>query len=105
MSAAVPLVNLVRQRPSVNLAPLTGTFTQATLRQLIHSERAKELAGEGTRWFDILRWGLMDNQAGIDDLKTRDADFANFRLGVSKLLPIPQRDIDIDAGIKQNPGY
>jgi len=105
MSAAVPLVNLVRQRPSVNLAPLTGTFTQASLRQLIRSERAKELAGEGTRWFDILRWGLMDNQAGIDDLKTRDADFVNFRLGVSKLLPIPQRDIDIDAGIKQNPGY
>ena len=105
VSAAVPLVNLVRQRPSVNLAPLTGTFTQATLRQLIRSERAKELAGEGTRWFDILRWGLMDNQAGIDELKTRDADFVNFRLGVSKLLPIPQRDIDIDAGIKQNPGY
>jgi len=105
MSAAVPLVNLVRQRPSVNLAPLTGTFTQATLRQLIRSERAKELAGEGTRWYDILRWGLMDNQAGIDELKARDGDFTNFRLGISKLLPIPQRDIDIDPGIKQNPGY
>ncbi|MDB5234962.1 MAG: hypothetical protein JWR44_1955 [Hymenobacter sp.] len=105
MSAAVPLVNLVRQRPSVNLAPLTGTFSQTALRQLIRSERAKELAGEGTRWFDILRWGLMDNQAGIDDLKTRDVDFVNFRLGISKLLPIPQRDIDIDPGVKQNPGY
>ncbi|MCC3154413.1 RagB/SusD family nutrient uptake outer membrane protein [Hymenobacter sp. BT770] len=105
MSAALPLINLVRQRPSVNLAPLTGTYTQNALRLLIRSERAKELAGEGTRWFDILRWGLMDNQAGIDELKTRDSDFANFRLGISKLLPIPQRDIDIDPGVKQNPGY
>ncbi|UOQ77740.1 RagB/SusD family nutrient uptake outer membrane protein [Hymenobacter sp. 5516J-16] len=102
---AVQLVNMVRQRPSVNLAPLTGTYTAATLRPLIRSERAKELAGEGTRWYDILRWGLMDTQAGIDELKSRDADFNNFRLGISKLLPIPQRDIDIDPGVKQNPGY
>lgn len=102
-ATALPLINRVRTR--VGLAPLTGTFTQSALRQLIRSERAKELAGEGTRWFDILRWGLMDNQAGIDELKTRDSDFTNFRLGVSKLLPIPRRDLAIDPNIKQNPGY
>ena len=105
MSAALPLINRVRQRSSVGLAPLTGTFAQEALRQLIRTERARELAGEGTRWFDILRYGLMDNQMGIDELRARDSDFTNFRLGVSKLLPIPQRDIDIDPGIKQNPGY
>lgn len=105
MSAALPLINQVRTRPSVGLAPLTGTFTQAALRQIIRMERAKELAGEGTRWFDILRYGLMDNQAGIDELITRDVDFRNFRLGVSKLLPIPQRDLDIDPNLSQNPGY
>ena len=104
-AAALPLVNLVRQRPSVNLAPLTGTYAQDGLRQLIRTERAREFAGEGTRWYDILRWGLMDTQAGIDELKARDTDFTNFRLGVSKLLPIPQRDIDIDPGVTQNPGY
>ncbi|TYZ06525.1 RagB/SusD family nutrient uptake outer membrane protein [Hymenobacter lutimineralis] len=103
LAAALPLVNQVRRR--VDLAPLTGSYTQAQLRQLIRSERAKELAGEGTRWFDILRWGLMDDQAGIEELKSRDVDFVNFRLGISKLLPIPQRDIDIDPGVKQNPGY
>ena len=105
MSAALPLINRVRQRASVDLAPLTGTFTQETLRQLIRTERARELAGEGTRWFDILRYGLMDTQVGIDELKTRDSDFTNFRLGISKLLPIPQRDLDIDPALKQNPGY
>ena len=105
VSAALPLVNQVRTRPSVNLAPLTGTFTQASLREAIRSERAKELSGEGTRWFDILRWGLMDTQASIDELKVRDSDFNNFRLGVSKLLPIPQRDLDIDRSLVQNPGY
>ncbi|GAB3856888.1 RagB/SusD family nutrient uptake outer membrane protein [Hymenobacter terrigena] len=103
---AVALVNQVRQRPSVNLAPLDpAAFTQASLRLRMRAERGKELAGEGQRWFDILRWGLLDNQAGLDDLKTRDADFSNFVLGKSKLLPIPQSDIDIDPNIKQNPGY
>lgn len=103
MTTALPLVNRVRAR--VGLEPLTGTYTQNQMRLLIRSERAKELAGEGTRWFDILRWGLMDNQAGIDELKTRDTDFTNFRLGVSKLLPIPRRDLAIDPNLKQNPGY
>ncbi|MBC6607647.1 RagB/SusD family nutrient uptake outer membrane protein [Hymenobacter sp. BT188] len=103
VSAALPLVNRVRAR--VDLRPLTGTFTRESMLQAIYMERAKELAGEGTRWFDILRWGLMDNQAGIDELKTRDTDFNNFRLGVSKLLPIPRRDLGIDPNLKQNPGY
>ncbi len=101
---AVPLVNQVRQR--VGLAPLDAAgFTQTSLRLEMRDERAKELAGEGQRWFDINRWGLLDNQAGLDYLIARDDDFTNFRLGISKLLPIPQSDIDIDPGVKQNPGY
>ena len=105
-SAAVPLVNMVRQRPSVNLAPLNAAnFTQSSLRLYMHNERGRELAGEGQRWFDILRWGLCDDQTGINELITRDSDFNNFVLGKSKLLPIPQSDIDIDPGVKQNPGY
>ncbi|GGG49128.1 RagB/SusD family nutrient uptake outer membrane protein [Hymenobacter glacieicola] len=100
--AALPLINQVRAR--VNLAPLTNA-SQTQLRQLIRLERAKELAGEGTRWFDILRYGLMDDAAGISELRSRDADFTNFRLGVSKLLPIPRRDLAIDPNLKQNPGY
>ena len=103
---AVALVNQVRQRPSVNLAPLDpATFNRASLSLRMHDERGRELAGEGQRWFDILRWGLLDNQVGLDDLKTRDIDFSNFVLGKSKLLPIPQSDIDIDPNVKQNPGY
>lgn len=103
-TAAVPLVNQVRQR--VGLAPIVAAnYTQNSLRLYMRTERGRELAGEGQRWFDILRWGLLDNQAGLDDLKTRDIDFNSFVLGKSKLLPIPQNDIDIDPGIKQNPGY
>jgi tetratricopeptide (TPR) repeat protein len=102
---ALPLINRVRQRPSVNLTPLTGTYTQAAMRTQLRHERATELAGEGSRWGDLVRYGLLDNQAGLDELKARDADFNNFITPKNKLLPIPQSDIDIDKNLRQNPGY
>lgn len=101
---AVPLLKQVRDR--VGLAtPAASTFTQNSLRLYMRTERGRELAGEGQRWFDINRWGLLDNQTGLNDLITRDPDFTNFVLGKSKLLPIPQTDIDLDPTIKQNTGY
>jgi hypothetical protein len=104
-TAALPLINQVRQRSSVNLTPLTGSFTQAAMRTQLRHERVTELAGEGMRWSDLVRYGLFDNQTGIDELKTRDADFNNFITPKNKLLPIPQSEIDIDKNLKQNPGF
>lgn len=101
--AAAPLVNQVRSR--VGLAPISTTLSQTQMRTQLRHERVTELSGEGMRWYDINRYGLLDDQAGINELKARDADFNNFVLGKSKLLPIPQSDIDIDRNIKQNPGY
>ncbi|TDN39347.1 RagB/SusD family nutrient uptake outer membrane protein [Hymenobacter sp. UV11] len=104
-AAAVPLVNQVRAR--VGLAPVSAanSSSQSALRLYMRDERGRELAGEGQRWFDINRWGLLDNQAGLNYLIAKDPDFTNFVLGKSKLLPIPQTDIDLDPTIKQNPGY
>jgi tetratricopeptide (TPR) repeat protein len=101
---AVALVKQVRDRVGLATAA-ASTFTQSSLRLYMRDERGRELAGEGQRWFDINRWGLLDNQAGLDYLTKLDPDFNNFVLGKSKLLPIPQNDIDIDPNIKQNPGY
>ena len=100
---AAALVNQVRGR--VGLPPIATTLNQATMRAQIRHERVTELTGEGMRWYDINRYGLLDTQAGIDELKAQDSDFNNFVLGKSKLLPIPQTDIDIDRNIRQNPGY
>jgi hypothetical protein len=101
---AVPLVNQVRAR--VGLAPISAAnYNQTSLRLYMRNERGRELACENQRWYDILRWGLLDDQTGLNYLIARDPDFTNFVLGKSKLLPIPQTDIDIDQTIKQNPGY
>jgi len=102
---AVALINQVRQRPSVNLAPLSPSgFTQDGLRTQLMHERATELAGEGVRWFDLQRWGLLDTQAGVDQLKARDAQFNTFRVGISRLLPLLQTEVDL-LRLTQNPGY
>ncbi|GAB3585973.1 RagB/SusD family nutrient uptake outer membrane protein [Hymenobacter daeguensis] len=106
-SAAVPLINQIRTRPSVNIPPLTGTFTQASMRTQIMHERVCELAGEGTRWLDLNRWGLLSTQANIDALKvpSHDPDFINFVIGKSEYLPITRTDLTANRNLKQNPGY
>jgi hypothetical protein len=104
-AAAVPFINQVRQRASTGLAPLSASaFTQASLRTQIMHERVTELTGEGTRWFDLRRWGYFDTQDGINTLAARDAEYASFKLNKSYLLPIPQTDIDL-AKLTQNPGW
>lgn len=104
---AIPLINQVRQRPSVNLVPLTAAFSQGQMRTQIMHERVCELAGEGTRWLDINRWGLLKSQATLNVLKapSHDEDFVNFVIGKSELLPIPRTDLTADQNLKQNPGY
>jgi hypothetical protein len=106
-AAAIPLINRVRTRPSVNITPLTGNFTQAQMRTQIMHERVCELAGEGTRWLDLNRWGLLSNPASLDVLKApnHDPDFINFVIGKSELLPLTRTDLTADPNLKQNPGY
>ena len=104
-SAAVPLINQVRQRSSVGLPALVASnFTATTLRTQIMHERVTELTGEGTRWFDLKRWGYFDTAANVSILAARDDDYSNFTLNKSGLLPIPQTDIDL-AKLTQNSGW
>jgi hypothetical protein len=74
------------------------------LAQLKH-ERVCELAGEGTRWNDLVRWGDLDTQEKVNQLAAHDADFKNFIVGKHKWLPIPQSELDLNPNLKQNPKY
>ena len=103
-AAAVPLVNQVRRRAGLSDLPTAASASPAAMRTQIRHERVTELTGEGLRWFDLQRYGLLDTQAGIDQLKQRDAQFNTFVLGKSRLLPLPQQDVDL-AKLQQNPQY
>lgn len=103
ITAARNAVNSVRARarqgaPAGTLPDLTTT-EQTTLRTAIQNERRVELAMEHDRFFDLVRWGIAQstlNAAG----KTAFSDARD------QLLPIPQTQIDLSAGVlKQNPGY
>jgi starch-binding outer membrane protein, SusD/RagB family len=99
---AYPYVDRVRQR--AGLARLTdakpGLSKEAFHQQLMH-ERVTELTGEGVRWLDLARWGYLNNQARVNELKARDPEFNNFTVGKDRWLPIPQSELDINPNLKQ----
>ena len=52
-------INLVRGRTSVHMPKITET-TPDLLRPILRNERRVELAMEGIRYWDLLRWGIAD---------------------------------------------
>lgn len=108
LSKAVTLVDRVRAR--VNMPPLaknhaTAVSDKAAFLKRLQTERCLELASEGHRFADLKRWGMLDSQAGIDELKSRDSDFSNFVVGRHSCLPIPSSEVNNNPNIKQNPNY
>ena len=103
------------------------------LRQIVRQERKVEFAFEGLRFFDIRRWDIAEDvisgplygrplgnykshyipefdengtptyEAYADELRMFDT--RSFNPSKDKLLPIPQRELDINSNLTQNPGY
>lgn len=102
---AVEYINKVRRR--VNMTDLAvGDYNNYTsLLDQIKHERLVELCGECTRWCDLDRWGDIHTQEGVNQLALRDPDFNTYRVGISHLYIIPNRELALYPGLTQNPGY
>lgn len=102
ITAARNALNSVRLRAragNASILPDVTTTDQAVLRDAIRRERRVELAMEHDRFFDLVRWGIAQTELNAAG-KTA---FSNSR---DVLLPIPQTQIDLSAGVlTQNPGY
>jgi hypothetical protein len=92
----------------------TSVSGQDVLRQLIRNERFLELAYEGNRKFDLIRWGIFVstmNQLGNDIQATAPAAFryaSNAGRNISvrnNLFPIPLRETSLNKAATQNPGW
>jgi starch-binding outer membrane protein, SusD/RagB family len=96
-------INAVRQRagwPGKKDA-MKITEDQMTFDFLME-ERARELAGEQTRWLDLKRWGKL-----VDRVKANNPQAAANIKDIHYLRPIPQTQIDrsVKGAFAQNPGY
>ncbi|MDE6127414.1 MAG: RagB/SusD family nutrient uptake outer membrane protein, partial [Muribaculaceae bacterium] len=87
------------------------TDTPESLRDALRHERRVELAMEGHRWFDLVRWGIaasvMNKDNGTYGSNESDevrAEMANFIEGKHELFPIPSEEIALNP-MEQNPGY
>ncbi len=128
LNTARELINKIRQRamnspyvkdfndPSkdaanykIGLYPSTG-WTQDYARQALRTETRLEKALEGERFFDLVRWGIVDDvmPAYINHEKDNRLYYNNatFVAGRDEYYPIPTNQYNFSGGIyTQNPGY
>lgn len=118
-------VDKVRTRAGMPAVDRTIYNNQAALRTLIRRERRVEFALEGLRWYDIQRWkigpevikgqvtgslkGTVDPNTGALTLnpsaRITVGSPRNFDPAKHYLWPIPQKEIDLNKNLKQNPNY
>ena len=89
----------VRKRAGLTDRSTIEGLTQAQMREKIIHERRIELAFEGHRWFDMIRY--KDNYA-LNFLHSIGKTSASSK---HLLLPIPQQEIEANPMLTQNPGY
>ena len=84
-----------------------------SLQELVLEERQRELAFEGKRWYDLVRKALRDGETtSMLDLMIDHKYESNQKAIRSKMasmdclfFPIPQREIETNPLLKQNPAY
>ena len=93
---------------------VNGTTIDApTLLQAVRHERRVELAMEGHRWFDIVRWNGLDGQGvkkhmdayKATETKKAQDQMAAFVEGKHEIFPIPSKQRELNPALTQNPQY
>ena len=110
---AYSAINKVRQRAYGNDSHNLSGLDQNGFREAVRKERAYELAFEGHRRLDLVRWGIYYEtvQATYKEMKDWGGSDANYVVadyteeGKHELCPIPQRDMDLCTQFKQNPKW
>ena len=111
-SEAVARLNEVRRRS--NAGEMREQSSKAILRSAIIEERAKELALEGDRRWDLVRWGIYKEVMNSIGGTNKDGSRSNYdEAGINKhredrhwLFPLPSSEVSTNESIEgNNPGW
>lgn len=100
-------IDRIRERAGMPKLDRTRYASQSALREAIRRERRIELALEGQRYMDIRRWKTAPTVMAVS-LYAIDGAKVDDRVWDNKLflLPVPQKDIDINKNLlPNNTGY
>lgn len=112
-------INLIRQRPSVNMPDVPAGLSKSQMRDAIRYERRVELAFEEHRFYDVRRWKIADvteNKPAGGITVTKSGSTFTYAPKVALegrkfetkhyWLPIPRAEIQAsNSKIDQNNGY
>lgn len=113
---ALSLVNEIRRRAGLNLVYSSNAdFSEQDMLEIILKERDIEFAGEGKRWYDLLRFGKSQNfkykEVFVNEIlnNNQTANTSWLRSVLNKedawYLPISQSEMDVNPLLVQNPYY
>lgn len=89
-SQAIPFINDIRATHGL-MPAMTGT-TQSEVRDQIIHERTMELTLESVRFFDLRRWGMLDQAMSA-------AGRSGFSAATHSYLPVPLSEIQANSAI------
>ncbi|MFC4870414.1 RagB/SusD family nutrient uptake outer membrane protein [Negadavirga shengliensis] len=108
---AHPYLNRIRERAHRSADKNLSGLSPDEFREVVWEERRKELAQEGHRWFDLVRTGRfverMKEHAAYEAsvAESNKVEIAQNIREHMILMPIPQRELDLNPELTQNPGY
>ncbi len=123
-------INDIRNRVKLPKYQKSDLPTQEDVRKAVRKERRVELAFEGFRYFDVLRWGIAEQELNHTFTGVKlsdDPDAPNYRGSGSaaspvdqnmyyqfekrtwaahnRYFPIPQSERNVNKNLEQNEGY
>lgn len=113
--SAVDAVNIVRNRPGVNMPPFPEGMSNTAFLDKYKNERMVELAFEGHRFWDVRRWkeGERFSSIVIMEITRNENGTFNYRRVTKQrawddkmyFFPIPDNERRINPNLYQNEGW
>ena len=105
------VLNRVRERAFGDTSKNYSGLSKDDFRTAILNERFLEFPIEGHRWFDLVRTGVFVQRMKEHSVyessvaEANKTDIGNNVKDYMVLMPIPQRELDLNPELTQNPGW